>query len=109
LFELGELGFQHRKYHGLQISGKDHPRLFFNASTPDVRVVLPNLPLSETANSQEPNPVPFDLHVLRSDRPESVAAINEFMDLDLAYRSFIRRLIKSEPSAHDSSSPFSLR
>src|SRR5580704_5429344 len=29
--------------------------------------------------------------------------------LDLAYRSFIRRLIKSEPSGHDSSSPFSLR
>jgi hypothetical protein len=61
------------------------------------------------SNSQEPNAVPFDLLVLRSDRAESVAAINAFMDLDVAYRSFIRRLIKSEPAADDSSSPFSLR
>jgi hypothetical protein len=74
-----------------------------------VRLALPNLPLRETTNSQEPNAVPFHLLVQRSDRPESVAKINAFIDLDLAYRSFIRRLIKSEPSAHDSSSPFSLR
>jgi hypothetical protein len=82
---------------------------FLQRFDPGVRVVLPNLPLSEATNSQEPNAPPLDLLVLRSDRPESVAAIDGFMDLDLAYRSFVRRLIKSEPSAHDSSSPFSLR
>ena len=83
---------------------------FLQRFDPDVRVVLPQTCLlSETTNSQEPKAVPFDVLVLRSHRPESVAKINEFIYLDLAYRSFIRRLIKSEPSAHDSSSPFSLR
>jgi hypothetical protein len=55
---------------------------FLQRFDPDVRVVLPNLPLSETSNSQDPNAVPFDLLVLRSDRPES-AAINEFIKISI--------------------------
>jgi hypothetical protein len=36
---------------------------FLQRFDPEVRVVLPNLPLTETTNSQEP--APFDLVVLR--------------------------------------------